>query len=419
MKKHLGILSFLAVAVFMLSAMPIHAAVAVNETKQEIDTKSGSSAVVDSGQCGDHTYWVLTDDMTLTVSGKGTVTADIADFAGKYKGDIKKLIIEDGITAMNNQNYFVVHFDSLESVYIANTVTGIYSDGDCGNDSSAMFAFCKSLKEIELMSSADYDTGLGIHTFWNCSSLENVVMPASIKSKKYGLHETFKGCASLKSIWFPADIETFEWLYLTDSCPNLTDVYYPGSREMFLKIPYSKAIAAKVKLHTYCCYLPYCTFSASYSTCGYTGKPITPKIKVVTPSGTTLKEGKNYTVTYKDNVGPGKAYAYITGIGKYSGTYVYSFNILPKKVMNIKASDIRSDRAVISWSEHPFADKYYIYNGSKLKGETTSTSFTLYGLKPHFTRKVYVRAVMLRENEFGEMEEYIGMGNYVTVTTPS
>ena len=58
----------------------------------------------------------------------------------------------------------------------------------------------------------------------------------------------------------------------------------------------------------------------------YTGKSVEPSI-TVTDNGRYLKEGKDYTVHYYNNVNQGVANAVITGIGNYSGTVTTTFEI--------------------------------------------------------------------------------------------
>lgn len=59
----------------------------------------------------------------------------------------------------------------------------------------------------------------------------------------------------------------------------------------------------------------------------YTGKAITPK-PVVKLSGKTLKEGTDYTLSYKNNVNIGTATVTVTGKGNYTGTKSATFKIV-------------------------------------------------------------------------------------------
>lgn len=58
----------------------------------------------------------------------------------------------------------------------------------------------------------------------------------------------------------------------------------------------------------------------------YTSKAITPAV-VVTVGNKTLEEGKDYTVSYSDNIKGGEATVTVTGINDYSGTIEKNFKI--------------------------------------------------------------------------------------------
>ena len=60
----------------------------------------------------------------------------------------------------------------------------------------------------------------------------------------------------------------------------------------------------------------------------YTGKAVKVKIDSVVVDGVTLKEGKDYIVSYKNNVKVGKATVVITGKGDYKGTCSANFEIV-------------------------------------------------------------------------------------------
>lgn len=58
----------------------------------------------------------------------------------------------------------------------------------------------------------------------------------------------------------------------------------------------------------------------------YTGKVISQDI-VIKDGEETLREGKDYALTYKNNIDPGKASVIIEGLGKYTGTITKTFTI--------------------------------------------------------------------------------------------
>ena len=62
----------------------------------------------------------------------------------------------------------------------------------------------------------------------------------------------------------------------------------------------------------------------------YTGEPIRPEVTVRTKLGgvlTVLEEGKDYTLTFTDDIGPGTASVTVTGIGNFTGVFVREFTI--------------------------------------------------------------------------------------------
>ena len=69
----------------------------------------------------------------------------------------------------------------------------------------------------------------------------------------------------------------------------------------------------------------------------FTGSAITPALTVTLTFGETqteLEQGKDYTVSYSNNVNVGQATATITGKGNYTGTRTANFNITAKAITN-------------------------------------------------------------------------------------
>ena len=73
----------------------------------------------------------------------------------------------------------------------------------------------------------------------------------------------------------------------------------------------------------------------------YTGKAIEPFVKVTMRRGTTLKNGRDYTISYKNNGEVGTATAIVTGIGKYSGTVTVTFKIVGQMEQTIDVLDVQ------------------------------------------------------------------------------
>ena len=64
----------------------------------------------------------------------------------------------------------------------------------------------------------------------------------------------------------------------------------------------------------------------------YTGSPIAKKV------GSSLVEGSDYEVSYKNNVSAGTATVVVSGRGNYSGELEYEFRIDPKRVPEPEAA---------------------------------------------------------------------------------
>ena len=145
-----------------------------------------------SGICGatqEACAWKLTDDYTLKIYGNGAMnnfTSSTIPWA-TYSGQIKKVVIENGVTTIGN--YAFNSCSSLTTMSIGGSVTTI------GN-----YAFygCSSLKTMSIGGSV---TTIGSSAFYGCSSLTTIyyygtnspscsfpkgVSPTIIVSESYG-----------------------------------------------------------------------------------------------------------------------------------------------------------------------------------------------------------------------------------------
>lgn len=141
-----------------------------------------------------------------------------------------------------------------------------------------------------------------------------------------------------------------------------------------------------------------CSFS-SLSNATYTGKAITPSVKV--KNGTsTLKKGTDYTVKYSSNKNPGKAAVTINGIGNYTGTKRLTFQIVPAKVANLKASTVTKSSVTLTWSQSAGVTGYEIYRADRYGKSPTliktvsskQTSYKNTGLKAGYEYTYTVKA---------------------------
>ena len=137
----------------------------------------------------DNLTWTLYDNGTLTISGEGAMKNYYNNSPATQKKDnIKKVVIEDGVTSIGN------------------------------------FAFrdCSSLTSIEIPSSV---TSIGDYAFYNCNGLTGITIPNSVTSIGNG---AFSDCSSLASITIPESVTSIG-NFAFCGCIRLTDITIPGS----------------------------------------------------------------------------------------------------------------------------------------------------------------------------------------------
>ena len=181
------------------------------------------------------------------------------------------------------------------------------------------FSYCDTLSEVELGNT----TSLGAYSFYNSCTLCDLRIPASVTSI---------GDDAL-------------------SCIGDVVVTKGSAAEKYCKkygIGYS--IAAMSDLSK-------CTFAVKLPDLTCTGEAKTADITV--KYGTkVLKEGTDYKVFYSQNTRPGKGAVMITGIGRYSGTYVRTFTV---KTLDLSSSKIKVTIPCAS----------YMYRGRGIKPTVT------------------------------------------------
>ena len=162
-----------------------------------------------SGSCGTNvTYTFVSSTGTLTIQGSGAMTNyySISIPWSSYKGDIKTVIIKEGVTSIGNSAF--LGCSGLTSVTIPNSVTSIGSSAfsDCsgltsitiGNSVTSIgeyaFSRCSGLTSVTIPNSV---TSIGSHAFQYCSGLTSVIIGNSVTSIG---DDAFYGCSSLTSV---------------------------------------------------------------------------------------------------------------------------------------------------------------------------------------------------------------------------
>ena len=107
----------------------------------------------------------------------------------------------------------------------------------------------------------------------------------------------------------------------------------------------------------------------------YTGKAVKQSI-VVKSSGKTLKEGTDYTLTYKSNKAIGKATVTIKGKGNYTGTVTKAFKICPKKTTLKTATSPKKGAIKVTYTKQTKITGYQVTyaNNSAFKNAASKNS---------------------------------------------
>ena len=137
----------------------------------------------------DNLTWTLTADGTMTISGEGAMKNYFNDSPACNNKNIKKVVIEDGITSIGASAF--LGYRSLTSITIPSSVTSI---GDFA------FSDCTSLTNITIPESV---TSIGDAAFFGCRSLTSIEIPSNVTS--IGAY-AFRSCTGLTSIEIPEGV---------------------------------------------------------------------------------------------------------------------------------------------------------------------------------------------------------------------
>ena len=260
---------------------------------------------------------------------------------------------------------------SLTSITIPDSVTSIGGSAFAGctslanitlsNNTASIEAYtfegCYKLSHIEIPDSV---TEIGESAFRYCG-LMDITIPSSVTRIKYGAfqdcdslisvrilagvtrieYNTFSGCSSLTNITIPDSVAGID-LNAFRGCENLSNVYYSGNEVEWTNISVGKSNDAlkNATIHYNSTgptdptdptdptekVISTCTINLEKTSYTYDGKAKQPTVTVKDGS-TTLTSGKDYEVTYADNLDAGTAKVTITGKGDYSGSVTKEFTI--------------------------------------------------------------------------------------------
>lgn len=270
--------------------------------------------IIASGECGaqgDNLTWTLDSEGTLTISGEGMMGNEGS--VPWTKSDIKKVVIEDGVTSIGK--YAFSHCSGLKSVTLSANLTSI---------EESTFSECTSLTNIKIPSKV---TSLGRSSFWYCTSLSSVELTDGLVSIG---QLAFYNCRSLRDINIPQTVTTIENEAFRH-CVSLTSVTIPSGvtnlgQSVFLDCDglVSATIEEGVTAISYgtfegCSKLSNVSIPSSVTTIGYAAFGLCSSLTSITiPSGVKniddipfyLCEGLKEIVVAEDNT----AYTAVDGV---------------------------------------------------------------------------------------------------------
>lgn len=160
-------------------------------------------------------FWILNED-ELRIFGNGEMNVYSENTGvpwSKFKQNIKKVIIEDGVTSIGK---YAFAGSSVENIVMPASLKIIeyYAFGRCTNLKNIIipnsvetidicaFQMCSNLKSINLPDSL---LTIGTKAFENCSSLETITIPKQVTVIN---DKTFSGCSNLREITLPEGLDS-------------------------------------------------------------------------------------------------------------------------------------------------------------------------------------------------------------------
>lgn len=108
--------------------------------------------------------------------------------------------------------------------------------------------------------------------------------------------------------------------------------------------------------------------SVNTSSKNYTGKAIKTTI-TIKDGNKTLKNGTDYTVSYKNNINPGTVSVTIKGKGNYTGTITKKFKIVVGQTKSLSVKKQTAVAVTIGWTRDSAITGYEVYMATSQNGK--------------------------------------------------
>lgn len=186
-----------------------------------------------SGKCGNNVTWTLSDDGTLTISGKGAMyDYDYSSYDSKktapwsaFNYVVKKVVVKDGITKIGDGAFYSKW--QLETASIPGSVKSI------GNDA---FSDCRNLENITIEPGV---TTIGDRAFKMCQKLTTLPIPNTVKTIGWA---SFGECRGIINLVIPDSIQSIDEYAFSG-----TDIETLSFGKNITRIPYCAFNGAEIK----------------------------------------------------------------------------------------------------------------------------------------------------------------------------
>lgn len=310
---------------------------------------------------------------------ENTVLEKISDGAFSGCSALSSIALPDSVTEIEKYAFFET---GLRNIQLPEKLTliGAYAFCNCKNLEQVQlpsqlkelgngaFSSCENLAQIQLPSQLNK---LGVDAFGDCTSLDKIDIPAGLKQiesatfcntglTRVTLHEgltkiedwAFHDCLKLKKIRIPKSVTDIGGLALgiRYNMGNGAEEVIPGG---FTVEGYTGSAAERYvkRMHQsenlYHVFFKDVKFVSiggqtaavtnigktkisALKTGAFTGKPLTQAL-TITYGGKKLVNGRDYTLTWKNNKNIGTASVTIKGKGKYNGSVTKKFRITVQK----------------------------------------------------------------------------------------
>lgn len=189
--------------------------------------------IINSGECGDDTFWALDSEGNLTISGIGAIDGFDRTVKKTLKASTVNITINEGVTSIEdwafdgfNQLTNITFSPDMEYIgygafYGCSSLISVDIPDKVTVVEDWAFTNCSNLENVEMKDSVTY---LGECAFNSCGKLSHVILSKNLTEIK---DSTFVGCKSLDNIIIPQNI-TVIGDYAFRNCTSLKEVIIPS-----------------------------------------------------------------------------------------------------------------------------------------------------------------------------------------------